>query len=80
MITQDMLDELNNELSDSIIMLKLRDDHVVDFVLRNTRRVDSYIINLEDETHEMVQKYFKDKGIEIMYNNTCSCFWARHPY
>ncbi len=80
MITQDMLDELNNELSDSIIMLKLRDDHVVDFVLRNTRRVDSYIINLEDETHEMVQKYFKDKGIEIMYNNTRSCFWARHPY
>lgn len=78
-ITQEMIDSLNNELNDSVIMCKLRPDNfgpTVDFVLKNETRISSYIINLEEDTHKMIENFFEKQGIKIMYNNTRSCFWA----
>lgn len=79
-ITQEILDELNNEYSDAIFEFVFQPDMdgVVDIKLKKqySRYIDSYIINLEDDVHAHIRSWFEGLGLKIKYNNTRSCFWA----
>lgn len=80
MITQDILDELNNEYNDAIFEFRFQNgmDGVVDIKMKPNcqKYIDSYILNLEDDTRNNIREFFKKKNINIRYNNTASCFWA----
>lgn len=79
-ITIEMLDELNAEYNDAIFEFVFQDDceGVVDIKMKSNcqKYIDSYIINLEDDTRNNIKDFFRKKGINIRYNNTASCFWA----
>jgi hypothetical protein len=79
-ISKEMLNELNAEYNDAIFEFVFQDDdeNVVDIKMkRNCQKyIDSYIINLEDDTRNNIRNFFRKKNVNIRYNNTASCFWA----
>lgn len=83
-ISKELLEELNREYEDAVFEFTFdldKDDYfgsVVQIKMKPkyTKYLDSYIINLDDETRNNIIKWFKSRDIDIMYNNTSSCFWA----
>ena len=79
-ITRDMLEELNAEYNDAIFEFVFQNDceGVVDIKMKSNcqKYIDSYILNLEDDTRNNIRDFFRKKNISIRYNNTASCFWA----
>ena len=83
-ISKELLEELNREYEDAVFefTFDLDKDDYFDSVVqiqmkpKYTKYLDSYIINLDDETRNNIIKWFKSRDIDIMYNNTRSCFWA----
>ena len=75
-----MLEKLNDKYNDAIFEFIFNDDcdGVVDIKMKSNcqKYIDSYIINLEDDTINNIREFFKKKHISIRYNNTASCFWA----
>lgn len=79
-ITKEMLEELNAEYNDAIFEFVFNNgcEGVVDIKMKSNckKYIDSYIINLEDDTTNNIREFFRKKNINIRYNNTASCFWA----
>lgn len=83
-ISKELLEELNREYEDAVFEFTFdldKDDYfgsVVQIQMKPkyTKYLNSYIINLDDETLNNIIKWFKSRDIDIMYNNTRSCFWA----
>lgn len=79
-ITEDMVSELNEQFKDTIIEFKLGHSitTVVDIKMKPqyTNIFDSYILNLTEETKRNLRDFFRKYNINIMFNNTASCFWA----
>lgn len=77
-ITKEMIDELNANYNDAIFEFVFQDDGVIDIRMKHNcqKYIDSYIINLDDDTRSGIRDFFKKKNINIRYNNTASCFWS----
>lgn len=83
-ITQEMLDALNEELLAKgclfrYIVRRRNDDgtiETIERVLCNDTWISSSIINATDEFYEWFEKFFREYGIEIHYNNTRDISWA----
>lgn len=79
-ITEDMVEELNDRFKNTIIEFVLHGSitNVVDIVMKKQYSdiFDSYILNLTEQVKLELREFFRQKGIQLMFNNTASCFWA----
>jgi hypothetical protein len=85
-ITQNMINEFNQDLAKSGAIFRLRLDERNHVSIQPANSVWLYgggcdgrcIINLSNEFYSYLEKFFatKDKTIELHYNNTRSIFWA----
>ena len=86
LITQDMVNEFNQDLAQSGAIFRLRLDGRNDVSIQPANSTWLYeggyngacIINLSDEFYRYLELFFsrKDDTIELHYNNTRSTFWA----
>lgn len=81
-ITLKMVHEFNSILSSdgAVFRIELQDgtsgNPIATIVPANDKYIDSYIINPTDEFYSLLDDFFKEKEIELTYNNTKSTFWS----
>ncbi|MEM5009363.1 hypothetical protein WKH57_01450 [Niallia taxi] len=80
-ITKEMINEFNELLSqkESVIRLHVR-HNVVDIKLIEDSylKMEDQIINPTNKFFEDLAEFLNDKGVQIAFNNTKSCFWERN--
>jgi hypothetical protein len=75
-LTESMIDELNTLLEDTCFKFVLDEmDNVAKIVLKNNNGLDSYIINISNDTEYKIREFFMQRNIKIHWNNTRSIFW-----
>lgn len=82
-ITKEMVEEFNEWLRISRCIFRLKFTHIKPFdtpacevVVANNTFIHSSIINLTDEFYDIMEEFFKDKGVSLInYNNTRTIFW-----
>jgi len=80
-ITEEMVIELNNELAVMGCSFRYKyKDEKIEITLPNMNYVNSYIINVTDDFHEWLQRWFEAKGIELSCNNTGSTLWSKKQF
>lgn len=83
-ITEEMVIEFNQKLKDSECSFKLDHEKIGEtgnykciIVPANTLYIKDASIGLTKEFYEMMENFFKSKGVnELSYNNTGSIFWS----
>ena len=76
------VDELNNIIKKNGCSFKFKFKeftnckNVVDIVPASSLFIQSSVINIDDVCHDYVNYYFRKKGVEIIWNNTGTSFWA----
>lgn len=87
-ITEEMVMELNNELSVKGCPFRYvfddKDHHAdnpaMEIVLPNMNCVSSFIINPTREFFDWLKLWFKVKGIELICNNDGSILWSKNGW
>jgi hypothetical protein len=78
-ITKNMINEFNTQLENkgSIIRLYPR-GRTVDIKLSpdDYLKMEGQIINPTRAFYNDLQEFFSNRGIQLTFNNTWSCFWA----
>jgi hypothetical protein len=70
-LTESMIDELNTLLEDTCLKFVLDEmDNVAKIVLKNNNGLDSYIINISNDTEYKIREFFMQRNIKIHWNNT----------
>ena len=80
-INRDMVDDLNRLLHESGYCVTLEIDETrsnsqCEIVLRETKGLDSYTLNINSDLQDRLTDYFLSIGIEIKFNNTLHTFWS----
>ena len=82
-ITLKMVHEFNSILSSdgAVFRIELQNgtlnNPIATIVTANDKYIESYIINPSREFYSLLDDFFKEKGIELTYNNTKSTFWSK---
>lgn len=83
-ITNEMVIELNKELSNKGCPFRYEYDEVgytgnphIKITLPSMEGVDSFNINPTKLFFDWLELWFKDKGIELSYNNDGSIMWSK---
>ena len=84
-ITSEMLDELNKELENMNLSFRYKfNDYGLNPSITitpiNMSCIDSFILNVTNEFYAWLEVWFKNRGIELIHNNTRSTFWSKNGW
>ena len=88
-ITQDMVTVFNQKLKEMECSFKIQLDKAgvgicnnpsCEIVPANSKFIETSIINVTDEFYKFLEDFFKERGIELTYNNTGSIFWSKNGW
>ncbi len=80
-ISENMMTDFNQTLENLNCCFRLKFikevNPICEIVPANDMFIHSSIINLTDEFYQILNDFFKKRGIELTYNNTGSIFWSK---